>query len=69
MIIGKLDGRYFATGSFCGFDYSNLAKGAFLGEKIICPTCGSNYSVKTGFVEQGPSLRNISSFPVTVREE
>ena len=69
VIIGKLNGRYYAIGSFCGFDYTNLAKGAFLGEKIICPTCGSNYSIRTGFVDQGPSMRNISSFPINTRED
>jgi len=64
MIIAKHLDKYYALGSFCGFDYTNLATGAFLGEKIICPTCGSNYNVKNGFVDQGPSMRNISAFHI-----
>ena len=62
VIIAKHNDQYYALGSFCGFDYTNLANGAFLGEKLICPTCGSTYSIMNGFVEQGPAMRNISSF-------
>ena len=45
VIIVKHNDKYFATGSFCGFDYTNLATGAIIGEKLICPTCGSNYNI------------------------
>jgi nitrite reductase/ring-hydroxylating ferredoxin subunit len=64
----KLEGKYYATGSFCGFDFTSLAKGAVLGEKLICPTCGSNYDVCSGFTETGPTMRNLSTFPVKVRD-
>jgi len=40
-----------------------------LGEKLICPTCGSTYNVVNGFVDQGPSIRNISSFLIQQRDE
>lgn len=62
VIIAKHNNQYYGVGSFCGFDYTNLANGAFLGEKLICPTCGSTYNIENGFVDSGPSLRNISSF-------
>jgi nitrite reductase/ring-hydroxylating ferredoxin subunit len=68
VIIAKHNDSYYATGSYCGFDYTNLATGAFLGDKLICPTCGSNYNVENGFVDQGPSLRNLSSFMIQQRE-
>lgn len=51
VIIAKHNDQYYACGSFCGFDYTNLATGAFLGEKLICPTCGSTYNIINGFVE------------------
>jgi nitrite reductase/ring-hydroxylating ferredoxin subunit len=66
--LAKHDGKFYAMGSFCGFDFSNLAQGALLGEKLICPTCGSNYDINNGFTETGPNLRNLSTFPVKVRE-
>lgn len=64
VILCKLNDQYYALGSFCGYDYTNLGTGVFLGEKLICPTCGSNYNVKNGFVDQGPSMRNLSSFHI-----
>jgi nitrite reductase/ring-hydroxylating ferredoxin subunit len=51
VIIAKHLDKYYAVGSFCGFDYSNLAQGVFLGEKLICPTCGSTYNIANGFVD------------------
>lgn len=54
-------------GSFCGFDFTNLGQGALLGEKLICPTCGSNYDINSGFAETGPNMRNLSMFPIKSR--
>ena len=68
VIIAKFNDKYHAVGSFCGFDYTNLATGAFLGDKLICPTCGSTYNISSGFVDQGPSMRSISTFMVQTRE-
>ena len=67
VIICRYENRYYAIGSFCGFDYTNLGKGVFLGDKIFCPTCGSSYDIASGFVDDGPSLRNVSSFVIGVR--
>ena len=69
VILLKHKGTHLALGSFCGFDFTNLATGALIGEKLICPTCGSNYDINSGYVDQGPSMRNISSFVVQTREE
>jgi 3-phenylpropionate/trans-cinnamate dioxygenase ferredoxin component len=68
ILLLKEDGDYKALGSFCGFDFSNLGQGALLGEKLICPTCGANYDVSSGFAETGPNLRNLSTFPVKIRD-
>lgn len=61
-------GQYYALGSYCGYDFSSLSQGALLGEKLICATCGSCYDITSGFVDTGPNFRNLSSFPVKVRE-
>jgi 3-phenylpropionate/trans-cinnamate dioxygenase ferredoxin subunit len=68
IILLKHEDSYLALGSFCGYDFTSLSQGAFLGEKLICPTCGSNYDVSSGFVETGPNFRNLSTFPVKVRD-
>ena len=64
IILCMRNDKYYALGSFCGFDFTNLATGALIGEKLICPTCGSNYDITSGIVDQGPTMRNLSSFPV-----
>jgi len=68
IMLTKHDDQYYALGSFCGFDFANLGQGALIGEKLVCPQCGSNYDITTGFSEAGPNLRNLSTFPVKVRE-
>lgn len=69
VLLAKHAGQLYAMGSFCGFCYSNLGQGALLGEKLCCAECGSNFDVTTGMVETGPNFRNLSSFPVKVRNE
>ena len=69
IIVLKHRDRHFALGSYCGFDFTNLATGALLGEKLICPTCCSAYDIKNGLVDIGPSMRNLSSFNISVRDE
>jgi len=51
IILMKHRDAHYAVGAFCGFDYTNLANGALIGEKLICPTCGSTYNIKNGFVD------------------
>ena len=65
----KHQDQYYAMGSFCGFDFSNLGQGALLGEKLCCPTCDSSYDIRNGLIENGPNLRNLSTFSVKVRKD
>ena len=69
IIVMKHKGKLYAVGSYCGFDFTNLATGALLGEKLICPTCCSSYDIKSGLVDIGPSMRNLSNFSISVRDE
>lgn len=64
LMVYVVDGSQYVTSSYCGYCDEDLSKGAFIGDKIICKNCGSSFCVKNGFVEDGPSLRNILSFPV-----
>ena len=69
IIVLKHKDKLFALGSYCGFDFTNLATGALLGEKLVCPTCCSSYDIKNGLVDIGPSMRNLSNFSINVREQ
>lgn len=64
IILAKHHDKYYALGSYCGFDFHDLSKGALIGEKLICPGCGSNYFIEDGSQESGPNMRTLSSFQV-----
>ena len=68
IIVMKHKDKLYALGSYCGFDFTNLATGALLGEKLVCPTCCSSYDIKNGLVDIGPSMRNLSNFNINIRE-
>ena len=69
IIVMKHKDKLYALGSYCGFDFTNLATGALLGEKLVCPTCCSSYDIKNGLVDIGPSMRNLSNFNINIRED
>jgi nitrite reductase/ring-hydroxylating ferredoxin subunit len=69
VIVYNYKDQPYITSSFCGYDGFDLSKGVFIGNKIICPNCGSSFDVTNGKVEDGPSLRNIASLPMITDEE
>jgi hypothetical protein len=46
-----------------------LINGVLFGNKLCWSNWGSAFNVETGFVENGPALRNISVFPVDINSE
>lgn len=68
MLVFKIGDNYFSTGSFCSYDLVDLKEGILLGEKLVCPSCLSEYNVSDGIVESGPACKNLASFPVSLRE-
>ena len=61
-------GNHFITGSYCGFDFTNLNTGVLINNKIYCPTCCTAYNIENGMIDEGCSLRNLSSFPTQIRK-
>ena len=51
IILMKHAGKHYVTGSYCGYCFTNLATGALLGEKLVCPSCMSAYNIVNGTVE------------------
>lgn len=68
IIVYNHEGKYYATAAFCSYDYTILSNGVVLNDKVFCPTCGSGYNLTNGFVDDGPALRNIASFPCQTRK-
>lgn len=55
---------FYATGSYCGYCLRNLVDGVFLGTKLTCNHCLSEYNVTDGSAERGPNNKYLSIFPV-----
>lgn len=69
ILIFKIKNSYYSASSFCGYDLTDLRDGIFLGNKIICPTCISEYNIETGVAEQGPNTKYLATFPVSLRNK
>ena len=65
-LVFRIGDRFFATGSFCGYCFADLKHGAFIGDKITCSSCLSEYSI-TGDAESGPNSKYLSAFRVGLR--
>ena len=68
LLLFRIADSYFALGSFCSYCLTDLKEGAFLGDKLTCCNCLSEYYINDGTVESGMAVRNLASFPVYVRE-
>lgn len=55
---------FYATGSYCGYCLRNLVDGVFLGTKLTCNHCLSEYNVTDGSAERGPNNKYLAIFPV-----
>lgn len=64
VIIIRQGETYYALSSFCGFDMTDLSNGVALGNKIICPTCLSEFNIEDGKANFGPTFNNLASFPI-----
>ena len=47
---------------------TDLNDGVFLGNKIVCPTCLSEYNIENGIAETGPNTKFLATFPVSLRK-
>lgn len=63
ILVFRIGDKYYATGSFCGYCMQDLKNGVFLGNKITCANCLSEYSVE-GEAESGPNSKNLSTFRI-----
>ena len=68
IILYNYKGKHYITGAFCGFDFTNLSKGVLINNKMYCPTCCTGYNIENGMVDEGPSMRNLSTFPNQIRK-
>ena len=43
---------------------TDLSNGVALGDKIICPTCLSEFSIEDGKCNFGPAFNNLTYYPI-----
>jgi nitrite reductase/ring-hydroxylating ferredoxin subunit len=68
ILVFRINDNLYSTSSFCGYDLTDLKNGAMLGNKIVCPTCLSEYNIESGMSESGPNTKYLATFPVAVRK-
>jgi nitrite reductase/ring-hydroxylating ferredoxin subunit len=69
ILVTKVNGKICVVSSFCGYDFTDLSKGEMIGNRLICPTCMSEYNVENGHAEQGPNIRYLATFPASIRDD
>ena len=69
ILVYRIGSQFYSTSSICGYCYKDLGDGVFLGEKISCSYCNSEYSIKTGNCETGPNIKNLASFKVGLKDD
>lgn len=68
ILLSKVNGDFFATGSKCTHYGAPLAKGVITSQgRIVCPWHGACFNARQGDIEDAPAPRNLLSFKVEVR--
>jgi len=68
ILVFRINDRHYATSSFCGYCLTDLKQGGLLGNKLVCPSCLSEYNIENGVNESGPNTMLLATFPVSLRK-
>ncbi|NKB98347.1 MAG: Rieske 2Fe-2S domain-containing protein [Pseudomonadales bacterium] len=64
ILVGMIEGRYFAVQARCSHAGQSLANGRIVGDEITCPRHGARFCVFSGACTGAPATQPIASFPV-----
>ena len=62
----NLDGEIFAIDDACTHEGGPLSEGSVQGDEVVCPWCGSRFSVVSGEARGLPAMENVASYEVRV---
>ena len=65
----NLDGEIFAIDDTCTHDGGPLSEGPIQGDEVVCPWCGSRFSVVSGEARGLPAMENVASYKVRVTDD
>lgn len=62
----NLDGEVFAIDDACAHEGGPLSEGSVQGDEVVCPWCGSRFSIMSGEARGLPAMENVASYKVHV---
>lgn len=62
----NVDGRYYAIADQCSHEAEPLSGGVLLGDSIVCPRHGAQFSLATGEAQTPPAYEPVAVFPVRI---
>ena len=65
----NLDGEIFAIDDACTHEGGPLSEGSVQGDEVVCPWCGSRFSVVSGEARGLPAMENVASYKVRVTDD
>ncbi len=65
----NLDGEVFAIDDACPHDSGPLNEGPVQGDEVVCPRCGSRFSIVSGQARGLPTMEDVASYEVRVTDD
>ena len=66
IVLFNLDGEVFAIDDTCPHDSGPLSEGTVQGDEVVCPWCGSRFSIVSGQARGLPAMEDIASYKARV---
>ena len=62
----NLDGGIFAIDDACTHEGGTLSEGPVQGDEVVCPSCGSRFSIVSGQARGLPAMEDVASYRVRI---
>jgi 3-phenylpropionate/trans-cinnamate dioxygenase ferredoxin component len=62
----NLDGEVFSIADTCTHEGGPLSEGPVQGDEVVCPWCGSRFSIVSGEARGLPAMEDVPSYKVRV---
>jgi 3-phenylpropionate/trans-cinnamate dioxygenase ferredoxin subunit len=62
----NLDGDVYAIDDTCAHEGGPLSEGTVQGDQVVCPRCGSRFSIMSGETRSLPAMEDVASYEVRI---
>jgi nitrite reductase/ring-hydroxylating ferredoxin subunit len=66
IVLFDLDGEVFALDNACTHEGGALSEGPVQGDEVVCPSCGSRFSIVSGQARGLPAMEDVASYRVRI---